>query len=184
VKRVYVGWIVILVLLGLALLAVALTPRWQHTTTPNEQLEQAAKQLLARGAPPEPGQGKLTSNLSRAMRLHMRVIAIFARHEHEHIGGPEQLKRRAQEQAEHQALAKLAADYNGVAAVVEVSASASPGSVIRAKVTTFPTTIIYGADRRELWRHEGEVEMAQVRAQLAALGIKPGPKAGAAGGSR
>jgi hypothetical protein len=172
------------VLLGLGLLVIALSPKWEHATTPAEQMQETAKQSLAKGPPPEPGQGKVTVNLSRAMRLHLPIIAIFTQHVHEHKGGPEQLEHHARERAEHQALAKLAADYKGVAAVVEVSTNASPASVVRAKVMTFPTTIIYGADRRELWRREGEVEMAQIRAQLAALGIKPQPKAAAASGSR
>lgn len=172
-KSVYRGWIVIIAAVVLGLLVVALSPKWRHAETVGERMQQSAEQSLERGLPPGPGEGRVTSNLPMAMRLHLPILAVFNRHMQEHLGGPEQVQRQAQEKAEHQMFANIAADYKGVLAVVEVTASSSPASIVRAKVTSFPTQIIYRADQRELWRHEGEVTEKQLRAKLSALKIQP-----------
>jgi len=184
VKSTYIGWIVIVALIAAGLLAIAVSPKWRHAPSTSERLMESAKRLMAQGPPAEPGEGKVTANLSRAMRLHLPIVAIFTQHVHEHIGGPEHMRRAAEERAEHEMFAKLAADYKGAVAVVEVSANASPASVVRSKVTIFPAAIIYGADHRELWRHEGEVKMDQIRVKLAALNILPRPQTPPAAPSR
>lgn len=173
-KRPYIGWLVVIAAAGLGLLVVALSPKSRHAETAKERVERIAKQALAQGPAPDPGQGRVTGNLERALRLDLPVVAIFTEHKHEHIGRPEQLERARRERAEHQALAKLAADYNGTLAVVEVSPARAPASVVRSKVTVFPTTIIFGADNRELWRQEGRLDLAAVRARLKALRVRPG----------
>jgi hypothetical protein len=178
VKRIYTGWIVVLVMVIAGFVVAALSPKWQQQNTIRAQLEQAAKEAMKQGPPADPGQGQVTFNLSRAMRFKVPIVAVFTLHQHEHLGGPEQFKRADEEKAEHQALNDLAANYNGTAAIVEVRAESAPASVVRSKVRIFPTVIIYaaggGEQRRELWRNEGSFTVEQIRRELAALGIRPG----------
>ena len=186
-KCIYIGWVVVAVLGGVGLLVMALGPEGRRPGAEEQQLADVAKKMMERGPAPEPGEGRVTVNLSRAMRMRLPIAAVFpAPDEHAHGGGAEQLQAETQEQARHLALMKLAVDYNGAAAIVVVNPQSSPASVVREKVTPgIPTIIIYGGgpDHRELWRQEGEVGIAQVRAQMVKLGIKP-PRPVRAGGSR
>jgi hypothetical protein len=185
------GWILIFGLLVIGFVGVALSPRWQRPATAEERLKQNAKVALKQPPAPEPGEGKVTNNLSRAMRFQMPIVAMFTAHEHTHMSGPDRLALDAREKAEHAAHQKLAADYAGVLSVVEVNATNAPASAARAKVTHFPATIIYGEgkapvvtsapepppSRAELWRWQGEVSVQEIRGKLAALGIKPAKQA-------
>jgi len=177
VKRVYVGWIVVLALVAAGFVVAALSPKWQQGQTTRGQLEAAGKAAMKQGLPADPGEGQLTWNLSRAMRFELPIVAVFVQHQHEHLGGPEQLRRADAEKAEHKALNDLAAAYSGALAVVEVSGNAAPASVVRSKVKAFPTVIIYGGgvseQHRELWRQESPFEMERIRRELAALNIHP-----------
>lgn len=195
-KRIYIGWLVVLAIVSVSLLAVKLTPQWRRASTPEQQMAARAEQLAQQGPPPEPGQGKVTGNLPRAMRLDMPILAFFNRHMHEHVGGPEQMKRQEEEMAQHEMFAELAAEYAGVMAVMELTQEAAPASVVRRNIESFPTVLIYGAERRdlpprgeaasrpgdmivrgadhpELWRYEGNATEEQIRAKLAELNIKP-----------
>jgi len=186
VKPSHFGWILVFGLLAIGLVAVALSPKWQRPATAEEQLKERAKEALKQPPAPEPGEGKVTNNLSRAMRLKTPIVAVFSVHEHTEMGGPERLALAAREKAERAAYRKLAADYDGVLSVVTVNASSAPACVVRAKVKG-STTIIYGEakdarpaaspgpppDRPELWRQQGEVSVSEIRAKLAALNIRP-----------
>jgi hypothetical protein len=46
-------------------------------------------------------------------------------------------------------------------------------------VAKFPTTIIFDDDKKELWRHEGDVTGAQIRRELVRVKIEPAPASGA-----
>jgi hypothetical protein len=173
VKRMYLGWIIILALVVVGMIAVVLSPKWRGDPM-KLRLEQQAKKAMAEGPPAEPGQGQLTGNLERAKRYDMPIVAIFSEHKHEHLSEPEQVREHEEDRARHEALNKLAAQYDQVAAILEVQAANAPASVVRAGVTEFPTTIIYGADHNVLWRGDGkELTADQIRAELAKLGIKP-----------
>lgn len=172
-KRMYLGWIIVLGLLIVGLIAIALSPKWRGDAT-TRRMEEIAAKSMAQGPPADPGQGKVTSNLERAKRFDMPIVAIFTQQKEEEAGSePQQVTRRKQEAAKYEAITKLAAEYDQTAAIVRVAAQNAPASVVRAKVTTFPTVIIYGPDHRELWREEGkELTAAQIRAEMVKLGIK------------
>jgi len=176
VKRMHLGWIVVLGLLVVGMIVIALSPKWRGSAR-TRHLEEVAAKSMAQGPPADPGQGKLTGNLERAKRFDMPIVAIFTQQTEEHEHGasePEMLRRKKEAAAKHEALTQLAAEYDQVAAIVRVAAESAPASVVRAKVTTFPSVIIYGADHRERWREEGkELTAAQIRAEMLKLGIKP-----------
>jgi len=179
VKRIYLGWIVVLGLLVVGMIVIALSPKWRGSAA-TRHLEEVAAESMAQGPPADPGQGKVTSNLERAKRFDMPVVAIFTQAEagHHEASEPEQVRHKEEEEAKHKALAQLAAEYDQVAAVVRVAAENAPASVVRAKIKSFPGVVIYGADHRELWREEGkELTAAQIRAEMLKLGIKPRPPA-------
>lgn len=186
-KRLYVGWIVVIMLIAVGLLVAALTSEERKPDRLQQNLEQLSKQALAKepAEEPEPGEGKVTQNLPRALRLHLPVVACFVvpqeEDEHEHGAAAEQ--RHAQEQAKQQAKLKaelamlegIAADYKGVVAVVLLVPQSSPATFARRHIDFMKerTTIILSADNRELWRHEGPITGQQIRAELAQLAIKP-----------
>jgi len=190
VKRLYIGWIAVIVLVAVVLLVAALTPGRHKADNSQQELEKLSKQALAKEPPEElePGEGKVTGNLPRALRFDLPVAAYFVvpKQEDEHESGAEAEQRHAQELAKQQAkekaefamLASIAADYEGVVAVVRLVPESSPASFLRSRVdfTTDRTTIIFSADNRELWRHQGRITGQEARAELAKLGIKPAPQ--------
>jgi hypothetical protein len=185
-KPSHFGWLLVLGLLIIGLVAVALSPKWSKPATAQQRIIDIAKEALKQPPAPEPGEGKVTNNLSRAMRLKMPILAIFSAHQHVEMSGPDRLALAAREKAERAAYRKLAADYNGVLSVITVSVGAAPATAVRAKVRG-PAVIVYGEAKEtpaavspgpppehpELWRQDGELSVSEIRAKLAALNIKP-----------
>lgn len=186
-KRLYIGWIVVIILIAVGLLVAALTSQERKPDSSQQELEQLSKEALAKepAEEPEPGEGKVTQNLPRALRFHLPMVAYFVTppQEDEHAHGAAAEERHAQEQAKQQAKLKaelamlegIAADYKGVVAVVWLAPESSPATFVRRHIDLGKdrTTIILSADNRELWRCEGPITGEQIRAELAKLAIKP-----------
>jgi hypothetical protein len=185
VKRIYLGWIAIGALVVVSLVLAASSRSRGPTGAIDDKLAQYSQQALAREPAAEPGDGKVTLNLSRALRLALPVLGYFAYHPRpdKHEEDPAKLAQARQDQArewaERDMLAHLAADYKGALSVVLVTPETAPASIVRQKVAKFPTTIIFDDDNQELWRHEGDVTGAQIRRELVRVKIEPAPASGA-----
>jgi len=177
----YLGWIAIGALVVVSLVLAASSRHRGPTSAVDEQVAGYSQQALGQEPAAEPGDGKVTLNLSRALRLALPVLGYFAYHPRpdEHEEDPAKLAQarqdQAQERAERDMLAQLAADYRGALSVVLVTPMTTPASIARHKVAKFPTTIIFDADNQELWRHEGDVTGAQIRRELVRVKIEPAP---------
>jgi len=203
VKKSYVGWLAILGLAGVCLLAVAITPAWRHGDPIEDQLAKMERLQASEGPPLEPAQGKVSRNLPQALRLHVPVVAYFcqewqtrqeAREHAAEVGEaadtPEEAavvatmrKSRAEERIQRSVLTQLAADRNRVLAVVAITPDWGSASFLRAGVTaSSPTTIIYSPEGREVWRYQGQVTREQIVKELAKMDLKPRAPGGSTSG--
>ena len=69
-------------------------------------------------------------------------------------------------------LEQLRADYAGRLEVVFIDVWQDPAAGDAYRIQKIPTHIFYGADGRELARHEGFMDRAQILAQWKALGVE------------
>jgi thioredoxin 1 len=69
-------------------------------------------------------------------------------------------------------LDQLRSDYAGRMEVVFIDVWQRPEEADAYRIKMIPTQIFYGADGRELARHEGFIDRAQILAQWKALGVE------------